>query len=315
MRTLRLMQGAALSAGAVGGISGGTYGLLNSQARQARSVIGGPPGEPLNADGIYTSDGAGPTMLTDGKPLQFAVFGDSVAAGLGVDTPDELLGVQLAKGLAEEAGRPVELTTYAISGSTTRDMSAQVDRAMERRVELALMIVGGNDVTSKLRRDTSAALLGEQLARLVDAGTQVVMGTCPDLGTIRPIPQPLRTFARRYSLRLAALQRSAALAAGATPVALADLLGPEFLARPAELFSADHFHPNAAGYETAAAVLLAPLCAAAGLLGEREAMPVDRPRTAPETVRSRITARLSPLATGVSWSTRSVNAAFLPKKA
>jgi lysophospholipase L1-like esterase len=315
MRTIRLMQGAALSAGAVGGISGGTYGLLNSQARQARSIIGGPPGDPLNADGIYTADGAGPVMITEDKPLQFAVFGDSVAAGLGVEAPGELLGVQLAKGLAEEADRPVELTTYAISGSTTRDISAQIDRALERRVELAMMIVGGNDVTSKLRRDASAQLLSEQLSRLVGAGTQVVIGTCPDLGTIRPIPQPLRTFARRYSLRLAALQRSAALAAGATPVALADLLGPEFLARPAELFSADHFHPSAAGYEAAAAVLLAPLCASAGLLGEREAMPVDRPRSAPDTLRTRLGARLSPFVSGVSWSTRSLNAAFQPKKA
>jgi hypothetical protein len=40
------------------------------------------------------------------------------------------------------------------------------------------------------------------------------------------------------------------------------LLAPEFRSRPHELFSADRFHPNGKGYEYAADVLLAPLCAA-----------------------------------------------------
>jgi hypothetical protein len=43
-------------------------------------------------------------------------------------------------------------------------------------------------------------------------------------------------------------------------VSIAALLTPEFLARPDELFSADRFHPNGAGYELASSVLLAPLC-------------------------------------------------------
>jgi hypothetical protein len=43
-------------------------------------------------------------------------------------------------------------------------------------------------------------------------------------------------------------------------VSIAALLSPEFLARPHDLFSADRFHPNGAGYELAANVLLAPLC-------------------------------------------------------
>jgi lysophospholipase L1-like esterase len=49
---------------------------------------------------------------------------------------------------------------------------------------------------------------------------------------------------------------------GVAAVSIAALLSPEFLARPHELFSADRFHPNGRGYEFAANVLLAPLCAA-----------------------------------------------------
>ena len=55
-----------------------------------------------------------------------------------------------------------------------------------------------------------------------------MVGTCPDLGTIRPIAQPLRAYARRLSRELAAAQTIAVVAAGGRTVSLGDLLGPEF---------------------------------------------------------------------------------------
>jgi phospholipase/lecithinase/hemolysin len=119
-------------------------------------------------------------------------------------------------------------------------------------------------VRDKLSVRESARLLREQVSALRDAGVSVVVGTCPDLGAIQPIPQPLRMIAHVWSLLLASAQRSAVQRAGGTAVPLAALLSGKFTARAAELFSADQFHPNALGYELAVAVLLAPLCAAAG---------------------------------------------------
>jgi lysophospholipase L1-like esterase len=256
----------AMVAGTVGGLSSAAYGLLMEQSKRARTVIGIPERPPLNADGVYLADGSGPHPGgTGGEPMRFAVIGDSSAAGLGVELPSQLPGTVLARGLAEEADRPVRLDTYAISGSTTRDLLAQVDRVLVEPPEVALVIIGANDVTDKLAVHESARLLGVQLHRLRTAGVAVVVGTCPDLGAIRPIPQPLRAVASAWSLLLARAQRVAAERAGAVPVALAALLSPEFFARPNDLFSPDRFHPNAAGYEAAASVLLAPLCAAIGV--------------------------------------------------
>jgi hypothetical protein len=102
--------------------------------------------------------------------------------------------------------------------------------------------------------------------RLRERGTAVVVGTCPDLGTVEPIPQPLRYLARRWSRQLAAAQTVAVVEAGGRTVSLGDLLGPEFDARPREMFSADRFHPSAAGYAQAAAALLPSVCAALDLL-------------------------------------------------
>ncbi|MFL6122756.1 SGNH/GDSL hydrolase family protein [Actinophytocola sp.] len=262
MTGARALKALIFAAGSVGGLSGAAYGLLTGQSKRARSIIGLPKDLPLNADGLYFPDGSGPFPPTRGDSLSFAVLGDSLAAGLGAELPDLLPAVRLARGLADELDRPVRLVTHAISGSRTTDLEAQVDRALIDPPDLALVIIGGNDVTTRTSIGMSATLLGRQTTRLANAGTTVVVGTCPDLGIIQPIPQPLRTIASRYSLSLARAQRRVLDQLGVRAVSLAALLSPEFYARPRDLFSDDRFHPNGEGYEFAANVLLAPLCAA-----------------------------------------------------
>ncbi|WP_084477151.1 SGNH/GDSL hydrolase family protein [Actinokineospora enzanensis] len=251
---------AAVAAGSVGGLSGAAYSLLSSQSRHAREIIGVPTELPFNADGEYLSTTTDPHAPT----LRFGVFGDSSAAGLGAESPDRLPGVTLARGLAAESHRTVRLTTYAVSGSRTMDLAEQVDRALADPPDVALILIGGNDVTARMSVRASAALLAVQVRRLIEAGTAVVVGTCPDLGAIQPIPQPLRSVAHRWSRALGRAQARALRGTPATVVPLT-LLTRDFMTRPAELFSADHFHPNGAGYALAAGVILAPLCAAAGV--------------------------------------------------
>ncbi|APU12848.1 SGNH/GDSL hydrolase family protein [Actinoalloteichus fjordicus] len=239
----------------------------------------GPAGETA-ADGLSAAATAGrqkhaarvgaePAAARTGSSgadvLTFAVLGDSSAAGLGVSVAAELPGVLMATGLAEESERPVLLRTHAVSGSTSLNLAKQVDDALIDPPDVALIIIGANDVTTRLPLRTSIALLGVGVERLHEAGVGVVVGTCPDLGAIRPIAQPLRSIVRSWSLALSKGQRVEVERTGGIAVPLADLLSPEFLTRPAELFSADNFHPSAAGYETAAAILLPALCSAAGM--------------------------------------------------
>jgi hypothetical protein len=100
--------------------------------------------------------------------------------------------------------------------------------------------------------------------RLTEAGCEVVVGTCPDLGTIRPIAQPLRTLARRWSRQLAAAQTVAVVEAGGRTVSLGSVLGPAF-ASDHSMFSVDEFHPSVHGYAQAAAVLLPSVADAVGV--------------------------------------------------
>lgn len=270
MRTT--LRAAAVLAGTVGGLSGAAYGTLTRQTRNARRVMAVPGWAPFRADGVYTPRGMGPLppaqFDTDTDLLTLAVLGDSTAAGLGVDHPEELPGVLLARGLAEEAGRPVLLDTYALSGSSSRRLDEQLRAVLPAPPTTALIMVGPNDIRDRIPPATAAALLGAAVAELRAAGTAVIVGTCPDLGVVRRIPQPLRGFVRAWSIRLARLQRDAVNQAGGHPVALADLLAPEFLSRPEALFSTrDGLHPSAAGYEAACSVLLPALCSALGVWG------------------------------------------------
>ena len=127
-------------------------------------------------------------------------------------------------------------------------------------------MIGANDVTHRIDKSVAVRHLAQAVPRAcATLGAEVVVGTCPDLGTIEPVAQPLRLLARRWSRDLAAAQTVAVVEAGGRTVSLGDLLGPEFAERPHEMFSADRFHPSPAGYARAAAALLPSVCAALGI--------------------------------------------------
>ena len=248
-RARRLATGAVYGGGGVGLAGAALVTLLREEARAARRRVTAntAKADPPTGNGVY---GRG-----RGKPLVFAVLGDSSAVGLGVEQASETPGVLIAAALAELAERPVRLTKFAKSGAVSRDLAGQVERALAERPDVALIMIGANDVTSRARPAESVRALAEAVRTLIAAGCQVVVGTCPDLGTIRPIAQPLRLMARRWSRSLAAAQTIAVVAEGGRTVSLGSVLGPSF-ASDRTMFSSDEFHPSAAGYAAAAASLL-----------------------------------------------------------
>jgi lysophospholipase L1-like esterase len=249
----------AVTAAAYGGGGLGVAGALATavivgEARLARWAIRTPKDPPPRCDGVYGGGSA--------EPLVLALIGDSTAAGVGAERPDETPGALLAGGLARELGRPVRLHCLAVSGATSADLYPQVESAAALAPAMAVVLIGGNDVTHAIRPPAAVRHLSRAVRRLRDAGAQVVVGTCPDLGTIRPIRQPLRWMCRRWSRELAAAQTIATVREGGRTVSLGDLLGPDFAARPDEMFSADNFHPSPTGYAKAIAAILPTVVAA-----------------------------------------------------
>jgi lysophospholipase L1-like esterase len=198
--------------------------------------------------------------------LHLMVFGDSTAAGYGCLYAEELPGVLVARGLAEESGKRVRLSTKAIVGATSKGLSGQIDAMFVAGPppDAAVIMIGANDITRPNGIGPSARRLGRAVRRLRGSGAVVVVGTCPDFGVITAIPQPLRYVARSRGLRLARAQASEVRSAGGVPVPLADLLAPDFRKTPELLFSHDMFHPSGAGYALAANQLLPALGKALG---------------------------------------------------
>ncbi len=261
-----LAWSAAYSSGAVGALSALTWGLVEAEARLARSTIGEPRGRAPQATGSWGRSRPG------APALHLAVLGDSSAAGLGCARPEHTPGALLAGGLARELDRRVELDVLAVVGARSADLDAQVARALVRPVSLAVVLVGANDVTSRVPPAAAARDLARAVTTLQAAGARVVVGTCPDLGTVQPLWQPLRSVAAVLSRRMARAQTVAVVEAGGTTVSLGDLLGPEFTAS-AHLWSADRFHPSAEGYARVAAVLLPAALSALGVGTPRATTP------------------------------------------
>ena len=265
-RARRIAQTAAYGGGfgvagiGVLGILG--YGVVKAEKAVAHLMVGKPLEKAPDDAGTY---GAG-----FGEPLAILVLGDSLAAGLGTDSRVQTVGAIVASGVSAFAARPVRLTNVAVVGSVSADLGVQVANALDEVVapDLAVILIGANDITHRVDKAVAVRHLTEAVTRLLDAGAEVVVGTCPDLGTVQPIAQPLRSLVRRWSRDLAAAQTVGVVEAGGRTVSLGDLIGPDFERMPSVMFSADRFHPSPAGYARAASALLPTIGAALGLLPE-----------------------------------------------
>ena len=206
----------------------------------------------------------------DGAPIRMGMMGDSLAVGYGAEDPAMTPGALLAMWLAEVSHRPVELTNVAVVGAESTALIPQLAQLREvTDPEVVVIIVGANDVMHLKRLTDALWPLSATVRDLRRTGAQVVVATCPDLGTVRPFSQPLRFFAHWSGRLLATGQVIVALRAGGRTVSLADTLGPLFRRDPDDMFSAhDHLHPSSIGYEQAAAVMLPSVLAAVGY--ERE---------------------------------------------
>lgn len=247
-------------------LGGSLWGVLVAEAQLARRTIGTAEGDPPAPSGWYGHGRQGPA-------LKIALIGDSSAAGYGVDEVEETPGAILASGVAEVADRRVYLSAVAKVGAQSKDLQAQIDEVLPMEPHVAVIFIGANDVTHTVPIRTSQRLLGDAIRRLREADVEVVIGTCPDLGTIEPLAPPLKQVARTWSRRLAAAQATTTLESGGRAVALASVLGPEFIRFSELLFGPDRFHPSAAGYARMASAVLPTVLAALGLAPEEDVRP------------------------------------------
>jgi lysophospholipase L1-like esterase len=262
-RAKKVALGAAYAGGSAGLLGILSAGVVMGEAKLARRTIGEPTEHAPDPAGSYGRPRRGV------RPVRLAMLGDSSAAGLGVDDSAQTPGALLAGMLARDLGRRVELDLQAVTGARSKDLDIQVQRVLRHPVDVAVILIGANDVTHRVSAGDATRALGRAIATLRASNVEVVVGTCPDLGSVKPLLQPLRTLARIRSRQMAQAQAVAAVEHGATAVSLGNLLGPEFATNPT-MWSADRFHPSPAGYARVVDALLPSVLQALGVPGVTE---------------------------------------------
>src|SRR6185369_3880857 len=111
--------------------------------------------------------------------------------------------------------------------------------------DLAVVLIGANDLARFVPADVAAADLGAAVRALRAGGSDVVVVPAPDMSTVPFVPPAFRAVVQAACARLQQTQASVAEAAGGTVAAVSAEVARAFAADPA-LFCADRFHPSSA---------------------------------------------------------------------
>ena len=197
--------------------------------------------------------------------IRFAVLGDSIGFGVGAHRSTDTLASRITADLSTQ-GLPAEPRVFAVSGARSADLAAQVRRALTWQPQVALVVIGANDLTHFIPVSEAAADLREAVRCLRSAGAEVVVAPAPDLSILPHVPPAFRAGVRESSAAMRRAQIVATLEEGGR-VADGDGGASAAFAEDRSLFSADRYHPSSAGYRVIAA-RLAPIVYAAALAVE-----------------------------------------------
>ena len=183
----------------------------------------------------------------DGRPLRFAVLGDSTAAGLGAGSPEHAYATVLAERLGA-TGYRVELVAYGVSGARVRDVAEeQVPLVLGWDPDLVFIGIGANDSTHLTSLSDVETYMDRALTQLEATGAVIVVAGPPDMRAHAWL-EPLRSIVGWRGRRVAETIETVATRHGLLTVPLAKLAGPYFASHPEDAYATDDFHPGPGGY-------------------------------------------------------------------
>jgi lysophospholipase L1-like esterase len=194
-------------------------------------------------------------------PLRLLILGDSIAYGTGALRAEDTLGRRLSAELAAD-GFDVELRVLAVPGAVSGDLAAQVRRAEPFGADLAVVVIGANDLARFIPPEQAATALASAVTALRARGADVVAVPAPDMSMVPFVPPAFRPLVQAACAQLQRRQTAVVEAAGGSVAGVAAEVAGAFAADPA-MFSADRFHPSSAGYARIAAALAPSVLAAA----------------------------------------------------
>jgi lysophospholipase L1-like esterase len=186
----------------------------------------------------------------DGEPLELVVLGDSTVAGLGVDSVNDTMAVQLAREFTRLDGRAVRVRAFGVSGARTRDVLRDQVEQVPAGVDMVVVEIGSNDSThgtplGALERDTRA--LVQAVSKRTPAFVLGGSGPLDSAAFARPLRDVMRWRARHVRAMQARVVRELSPDSTSRFVDMGGAVNEEYRRTP-HATSNDNFHPAAAGY-------------------------------------------------------------------
>src|SRR4051794_8997997 len=112
--------------------------------------------------------------------MRLAVLGDSIAHGVGADDPSHTPAERLRSALAAD-GIVAEPRVFAVPGARSAGLGRQLRQALAWQPNLAVVVIGANDLTHLVPPDQAADHLRRTVRDLRGGGAEVVVAPAPDL--------------------------------------------------------------------------------------------------------------------------------------
>lgn len=144
-------------------------------------------------------------------PLRVVGVGDSIVAGVGVDTQRHALVGQFARRLHERTGRRVEWHVHGLNGAASAFIAERI-APLAQPADVYLLSAGVNDVTRGVRARAFAANVERAIGALRDRspGAAIIFAGVPPLERFPALPSPLGPLLGERARRLQAAARSVA---------------------------------------------------------------------------------------------------------
>ncbi|MCX6794651.1 MAG: SGNH/GDSL hydrolase family protein [Candidatus Falkowbacteria bacterium] len=230
-------------------------GYLNRAYSHIYGVLGAADLRPANGQGTYLIGG---TNLIEGvnqinnmatTSLIYVALGDSLTAGVGTDSYQEILPYLLAEKFA--AGeKTIVLKNHSVPGAETADVVTDLlSTAINDNPDIVTLLIGVNDIHNKVSAAKFTENYEEILNRL-QRGTRakIYVINLPFLGSDKLMLPPYQSL---FDARTREFNEIIKGLADKYSVQYIDLYTPtvELFKRSGDHYSKDLFHPSAGGYK------------------------------------------------------------------
>ncbi|MFA6255381.1 MAG: SGNH/GDSL hydrolase family protein [Patescibacteria group bacterium] len=189
------------------------------------------------------------TNKNQAEPIVYAALGDSLTAGVGTDNYQQAYPYLVATKLAER-GPAVTLKDLAVSGANTSDViKGQLAEAIASKPNIITLLIGVNDIHNNVGKATFQKNYEEILTQLAkNTSAKIYAISIPYIGTHKLFLSPYQLY---FNFKTKKFNGVIKEVAAAYKVQYIDIYTPtvNIFKKSGPHYSADLFHPSAAGYK------------------------------------------------------------------